>query len=227
MKKSISSIINLFFPKRCLFCTNIAVSGGLCNDCKSKRQKPIHDVILLGNDEELSKGLNKGLSCYSGALYEGYYRKQILKFKFKGKSKKAKEFADFIYDSLSFMLSKDEFDLITFVPMTASGKKKRGYNQSELIAKEVGLLCGLDVEELLVKTKENLPQRQMKSEDRRTNVKDVFDIKIEKENSIKDKRIILIDDIMTTGSTLKECADVLYKMGADRVVAVCTAVSKL
>ena len=109
-------------------------------------------------------------------------------------------------------------DIIIEVPISRERFRERGYNQSAIIARRVskitGIIYGKDV---LIKTKNNLRQSELSIQERKENVKDVYSIKnIE---LIKGKSVILIDDILTTGATLNECAKVLKENGAKEVIA--------
>ena len=100
--------------------------------------------------------------------------------------------------------------------------KKRGYNQSELIARNIARSTGLElVADALTKVKNNIAQSTLNREDRQNNVRDVYGIKnIEK---IKNKRVVLIDDIYTTGSTVNECSRILKNAGANKVAVLVIA----
>ena len=113
-------------------------------------------------------------------------------------------------------------DLLVPVPLHYARLLKRKYNQSGLLAGELGRLTGLSVDyQALQKHKHTRPQVEFSGQERLKNVKGVFSVKhIEK---IKGKRILLIDDVMTTGATLKECALALKKAGAKSVDALTVA----
>ncbi len=108
------------------------------------------------------------------------------------------------------------------VPIHPKKHKERGFNQAEILAKELAKLKGIDLEKkALVKVKNTLPQTTLTSEERAANVKGVFQLK-DKER-IKGKIILLIDDVYTTGSTLRECSLTLLEGGAREVRAVTVA----
>ncbi len=107
------------------------------------------------------------------------------------------------------------FDVITYVPLHKIRQKERGYNQSELLARELSYLLELPLECLLVKTKNNPPQHTTDAKHRSENVKNVY--KVKDEARIENRRILLIDDIITTGNTLGECARMLKLAKAEKV----------
>lgn len=105
-------------------------------------------------------------------------------------------------------------DVIIPVPMTKSSLLKRGFNQSLLIAKEVSIIKGIPLDiDSLQKAKETLPQVGLRAEERVKNLKNVFSLK----GDLRGKRVLLVDDVMTTGATLRECSKTLLKAGAIEV----------
>lgn len=117
-----------------------------------------------------------------------------------------------------------EFDLVTCVPMHKDTLRERGYNQAELLAKECARLLGIEYADLLAKTKKNKTQHSIKAAERAKNVIGVYS-PIDK-NLIKGKRILIIDDIITTGSTLGECARILSKCKCGEICC-CTLCTSL
>ena len=96
------------------------------------------------------------------------------------------------------------------VPLHKSRLRKRGYNQAYEIAKELSKATGRKIDTSLTRNKKTEMQAQLKFKQRAENVRNAFEVKKE----LKNKNILLIDDVMTTGSTLKECAKTLLKSGA-------------
>lgn len=113
-------------------------------------------------------------------------------------------------------LQIDRTFIIIPVPITDKKKRRRGFNQSEEMAKTISEATGIPLlTDALIKTKETLPQMELKRDERLENIKNCF--KIKKEREIKDKMIILLDDVYTTGSTMEECAKTLKQAGAREV----------
>ncbi|MBR1730898.1 MAG: ComF family protein, partial [Ruminococcus sp.] len=111
--------------------------------------------------------------------------------------------------------SETGFDLVTCVPMHEKQLKERGYNQSRLLAENVSNYLEVEYEDLLVKHKENLPQHNLKPNEKRYNVKGVY--KAVNTDKIKGHNILIIDDVITTGYTLGECCKILQKAGAKKI----------
>ena len=112
-------------------------------------------------------------------------------------------------------------DVIIPVPLYSADKRRRGFNQAELIAKEVGRIIGVEVCcDFVVKTRRTSPQKTLTRRERRINLRDAFDV--EKPEIIHQRRVLLIDDVCTTGSTLIEITRLLRRKGAAAVYcAVC------
>ena len=115
-------------------------------------------------------------------------------------------------------------DALVPVPLHPTRKRKRGYNQAELLALEIGKQLGLLVENnWLIRTKNTVPQKLLNGQERRNNLKKAFKLC---RNDVKLKSIIVIDDIYTTGSTMDAVAQVLKNAGIERVYCVCAAIGK-
>ncbi len=138
--------------------------------------------------------------------------------------------AGFMYESLiqqesfAHILEKEK-PIIVPIPLSAKKLRKRGYNQAMLLAKKIGKLLQLEVVDCLVRVKDTKPQFGLKREERQENMRDAFNINKNYESRIgkKERTALLIDDILTTGTTLSEAAQVLKKGGFQKVWGVCLA----
>ena len=161
---------------------------------------------------------------YSSYAYTGFIRKMILDFKFSNKK--------YLYDFLSFKMVKaiKEFDVfkidfILYVPISFHRYLERGYNQSYLIAKQISNKTKIPlVKFCLVKIKNNKRQSELSVSDRMKNIDGVF--KTIFDDIIKDKNILLIDDIYTTGATANECCRILKKAGAKKILLATVAIAQ-
>lgn len=108
-------------------------------------------------------------------------------------------------------LKKDRGEgwIIVPVPLHKKRQNLRGFNQASLLGNLVAQKLGLSFNEVLIRVKNTKPQFSLKSEDRRHNIQGAFELK--KDKKVKDKKILLIDDVWTTGATLKECTKILKK----------------
>ena len=141
------------------------------------------------------------------------------------KFKSEKEYADFLTEgmlrSVLESFSYKDIDLVTFVPMSRKSERKRGFNQSKLLAEKLAKKLFLPCEDTLVKIRETSNQHKLSREMRRENIKDAFALK--NNADIKGKTVLICDDIKTTGSTLLACEKALLNGGAKDVYCVVVA----
>lgn len=108
-----------------------------------------------------------------------------------------------------------KYDIILVVPISKQRKKERGYNQSSLIAREISKLTSIKIEKNVIqKTKNIIPQSKLDKNQRQENIKNAY--RVHNVEKIKNKKILIFDDIYTTGSTVNECAKMLIQKGIDR-----------
>ena len=155
--------------------------------------------------------------------YQGQLKRSIHQYKFYGESSYADIFGKAMADKIKSDYPDVDFDGVCFVPMTDSAIRKRGYNQSELLARVVADKLKLPVIPCLKKTKEAPNQKTLTSKERVKNIKESF--ATAEDADIKDKTLILCDDIKTTGATMKECCDTLLKSGAKDIYCLCLALT--
>lgn len=196
-------ILNLFFPPYCASCGKLG--SFLCPQCKRK---------LIKSTEIIHPFFRKSESYLSGIISAGHFKDPILKeaihkYKYEGVFALVPIFSKMI----AGRIKKEglHFDIIMFVPTTKKRGSKRGYNQSELLAKELAKHFKKPLIHSLSKIKDTKTQVGLTKKEREKNLKSAFAYK---GPSLKDKSILLIDDVATTGSTLNECARVLRKKGA-------------
>lgn len=207
----------MLFPKHCPFCD--AVIPPDCRTCASCAElealEPFYFRTRFSPDF-------LPVACYTPYAYDGQVRSSILAFKFQGR----KDYAGFYAQKMQEVLEQyavPPFDVLTAVPMTRGRKQERGYNQSEEIARKLSDLLQVPYRELLNKFRNNAVQHELPLEERRENVKNVYELKRHEE--IKGKRVLLLDDIMTSGATLGACCKILYEAGAQEVS--CMAVARV
>ena len=121
-----------------------------------------------------------------------------------------------------------QIDVIIPVPIYKQRRRERGFNQAELLAKELGKQLGLPVcTDYLLRIKKTKPQKELNAKERKKNLQQAFSCnKKRKKEAITWKRILLVDDIYTTGSTLDACATVLSLSGAKKVYGICVCIGK-
>ena len=227
----LKDILNFLLPPRCINCGKIVSDeNGLCADCFNEItfiSEPFCKCCGLPFADV--SGVNKNMLCpmcikdnkklfrysRSAIKYETLSKNMILAFKFMDKTENAKVFAKWIQ-----IAGKDIFsagaDVLIPVPLHYKRLVKRRYNQSALLATELGKLSSVPTDfKSLIKHKSTKPQVSYSGKARIKNIKGAFMVKYPE--NIKNKRVVLIDDVQTTGSTLKECAKVLLQAGAKSV----------
>lgn len=205
--------LRVLYPDRCPYCFAPIDSGELnCKECEKEKNGITYFVYARGN-----------FPCISPMPYAGVFANGIKAFKFKNRKQCAYQLAFPMAQAVAKSYAEQEFDVISYVPLHKEKQKERGYNQSQLLAKELGKILNIPVKELLVKTRKNKPQHTLKLKERAKNVQGVY--KVVDASCVKDKKILLVDDIITTGYTLGECAKMLQKAEATSIHCVTFAVA--
>ncbi len=233
------AFINILLPPRCLKCGKVlSLQNGLCAECFNKIVfisephchccgRPFADEMHLksgvrhicGNCLKEKRPLL--VMRRSAFMYDDESKNLILDFKFKDKTFYAETLAN-----MMFAAGKDIWDekpdLLMPVPIYRLRLLKRRYNQAALLARYLALKTEIKADcESLVRSENTIPQVQLSGKARRKNLQKAF--AVAKVNAVKGKKIVLIDDVETTGSTLKECAKVLKKAGAAKIYALTAA----
>ena len=214
MNRIIEYILDLIYPPRCCFCSKIVErdAHGICAACREKLPS-----LKKENGKRMLEG---GFVCCYPLIYGNMVRDSFLRYKFNGAVSYAETFSSILADRLNSI--SPDCDLVTWVPLSRRKKKKRGYDQAELLAKGAAALLGLDCERILYKNKETKTQSRLKDrKERADNVKGAYSLRDKK--LVEGKRILVVDDIVTTGATLSECCRVLKKAGAEAVTAAALA----
>ena len=211
--KLIEELLNLIFPNVCGFCGKIEKSW-LCDDCAKRFEFRINERIYMPLTREFEKELFI-------IPYEDEFRESILSYKFFDKAYMYKTFSKIILKSKKVCGILRRYDIITIVPIHKNRKSKRGYDQSELIAREIAKnIPELKYIKTLKKIVNTKKQSSLSKMARMENVKNVYQIV---NVDIQNKKIILFDDIYTTGSTVNECAKVLKQNGAGEILVLTLA----
>ena len=207
-----SGLLDLLFPPKCAICHRVLRMGksGICEDC----------VGTLAGQEASVKGTFFS-RCVVSLRYEGNVRESVHRFKFGDQSGYATAFGKIMARTIASELS-GQYDLITWIPVSPKRLKERGYDQSMLLALAAALELGDVAVETLKKPKNNEKQSEIAdTKQRKENVKDAYEA-VDPE-LIRGKRILLIDDVITTGSTMEEGARTLLRAGASSVVGAALA----
>ena len=222
-KTSVPKILNFIYPPVCGICGKLS-SDFLCKKCEKileseavfgvdKYKKIERKKENIKNNFNDKKYFDEHLYIF---LYQGIIRRIILKYKFQEESYLYKTFVNFLLKNENFFENIEKYDTIVPVPISRKRLKSRGYNQSELIAKEIAYNSNLILETgCLYKVKNIVEQSKLNKEERLKNIQGVYEL-VNKEKLYK-KKILLVDDIFTTGSTVNECAKVLWNASPRKI----------
>jgi len=209
-------LMDLLFPPRCVLCHGLLgkEETDLCHNCRV--EAPFYP-----------KGKRKIQFLDSFAAvwyYEGTVRASLLRFKFRGARGHARCYGRILAMKL-LEAEPDGFDLITWVPVSRLRKFRRGYDQVELLAKAVGQELGMEPVPVLKKIRHNPQQSRLHSEAaRRANVLGAY--RVENPELVRGRRILLLDDILTTGATASECGKELRLAQAKEVHCAAVAAAR-
>ncbi len=206
-------LLNLLFPPKCVLCEKILQKDetDLCRDCR------VDSPVCPKNNLKFSF-LDSWAAVW---YYEGNIRKSLHRFKFRRAGHYAPAYGRLL--AMKLMTEyPDGFDVLTWVPVSRFRKFTRGYDQVELLAEAVGKELGMEPVGVLRKVRNNRPQSGISgTAKRRANVLGVY--RVDNPEAITGKRVLLLDDIITTGATAGECARVLLTAGAEEVHLGCIA----
>lgn len=212
-----SELLDLLFPPKCPFCGKLLEERRalLCPDCQ--RDLPW---------TQGKAGERKGeffTVCIAPLWYRDKVRDSHHRYKFSGVRAYARPYATLMAQCVADRL-RGSVDLVTWVPISRRRRYKRGYDQARLLAEGLGSQRNVPCQPLLKKVRHTTPQSSLKTEsERRANVLGTYELCPQVQ--VAGKRIVLVDDVMTTGATLSECARVLRTAGAAEVVCVVLAIA--
>ncbi|NLK98517.1 MAG: ComF family protein [Epulopiscium sp.] len=223
-------LLDLIYPPRCIFCTSIIPiqeERGICRVCKDtlpfiegkvcqKCGKPIQDSKERTTCFDCVKNTpvyDKGWAVF---IYEGMVKEAIYRFKYGGHKEYGKYLGKLMADRIRNQISEEGFDVIIPIPIHKNRKRKRGYNQAEELAKAISRELGIPMDvAILTRVKETKPQSGLSIMQRQNNLKKAF--KIADTINLDQMKILLVDDIYTTGTTMNYCAGLLKERGAKKV----------
>lgn len=212
--RAVDYILDWIYPVKCPFCGKLTgrYDVFVCDECEK--------TLPRTNDAASEQKFANIELCVAPLYYEGDVRESIHRYKFGGKCAYGRVYADFIGKTI------DEkgisCDYITWVPLSRKRYRKRGYNQAKVIAEYISRKSGMRKAELLKKIRNNPAQSGTGGrEARKANVSGVY--RAINTKLLKGKTVLIIDDVVTTGATLSECARMLKAAGAEKVYAAALA----
>jgi ComF family protein len=236
LKKFINGLINLIYPARCIVCKRYILDKDkqkfICDLCQSTIKKNIPPFCKYCS-RHIDDGSSICKECkdktfyfdeaFSSCVYEDPLREIIHQFKYNGKDYLGRFLAGLLIEFINtYKLPMKDFDFIIPIPLYPSKLRQREYNQAlilaEYIAKEFKLKL---LKDALYKIRNTPAQAELDSQQRWKNISDCF--RVNPKISLKDKNILLIDDILTTGATTSEAAKTLKSKGARKVTVLVLA----
>ncbi len=221
-----------FFPRRCGICGRvICFDEELCPECSSSLpyiEEPVCLKCGCSKKNCVCRKFSRETeykALIAPFYYEGRVAEGILNLKMNAMPKLANRHGREIANAVRKNYKEIDFDFVTFVPMYKSDLSDRGFNQAELLAKVVSSECGIPFKEILVKKRKTKMQKRQSAKDRFVNMYGAFELK--KGVNVDGARVLLIDDVKTTGSTLTSVSLTLKAYGAKEVYCAVTAVVKL
>lgn len=205
IQEILRGIFEVIFSRdtKCLICSK-EDNIGICEECINKIT-----FCLEKNDTSIG-------------YYKGPLKELIIKFKCKNNFQAGDILVDFLEEKIKTF---NKNYIITYIPLSKESYKNRGFNQCEYISKELGYRCNMKVMNTLKRIKEVKIQKTLNKEEREENLKGVFEVINQK--NISKKNFILLDDVITTGATVREARNVLLNGGANSVSIITIAKSHI
>lgn len=216
------NLLDIFYPLHCGGCRT--AGSILCENCIDTFRSVDEDKtcpvcgrligksLLCGQCMEEKRTFRRG---YFGFYFEGRLRDTIHAFKFSGRRDVGRHLMGLVEGRLRAFA--DTFDCIVPLPVTKKRLLERGFNQSFIIGEEIAKITGKEIHpSVLVKTRKTQDQYTLSKDERKKNVRGVFTVK--SSSAIKGKRVLLVDDLFTTGYTAQEASRTLLKSSAREVI---------
>lgn len=226
-------ILDILFPKKCVGCKKFGEY--VCPTCFSKLSLALFPKCLVCSKPSFDSMTHPRcigiyvIDGYFAALsYKGIVKRLLYQFKY---SPFLADLQTVLGDLLYEQLIQDELfhtilqqqPILVPIPLSKAKLRKRGYNHAEILAKNLGKRLGLPVQNMLERVKETKPQYGLKREERVRNIRGAFGMVHGSSFKVDSKIALLVDDIVTTGSTLREAANVLKRHGFGKVYGVILA----
>ena len=222
MRRVLYWVRSILFPRRCMLCRRFLVKqeASMCHHCRTSAPEY---PFGARKPDPAGKNDRHFLDSFTAVwYYEEDVRRSILRYKFRKAVHLAPKFGALLAMKL-LEQGPEQIDVLTWVPVSTLRRLRRGYDQCELLAKAVGEELGVPQKKALRKIRNNPPQSGLTSVSaRKANVLGAY--KVVKNIDLQGKRVLLLDDIYTTGATMNECARVLLTAGAKEVHGAAIAV---
>ena len=219
-------VFDFIYPARCPVCDDVLPAGmhGICAGCHTYIQyireprcmrcgKPLEeDEEFCGDCRDNRRSFESGRALF---VYDGIMQESMARFKYSGRREYGAVYAEELYRHYGSWVKQTGAGMLVPVPVHPARYRRRGYNQAEIFANELSRLSGIPVDNrLLMRVKNTRPQKELNDKERVHNLNNAFQIM---GDSVKYRRVLLTDDIYTTGTTIDECAGVLKAGGVSNV----------
>ncbi len=212
--KILDLIAHLLYPWKCVFCESVLKDTDICRECEEKLSYTVGDSAM-----QKFPFIDK---CVSPLYYKDKVRASVHRYKFGGCSAYSRRYAALMSDCVENNLDCRSIDVISWIPLSKKRLRQRGYDQARLLAEEIAAKTGLPCRQLLQKVKNNSAQSLTRdAKQRRENVAGVY--ALDDGADVSGLRILLVDDVVTTGATMSVAARILRKAGAKSVFGVTLA----
>lgn len=233
--KEIMNILDIIFPRRCPLCDEvIPPDEKICPECIGKAElvqepvckrcgKPIGNARkeYCGDCDRKKHFFDSGKAVF---VYQGAVQHSLYRFKYANRREYAAFYGKMACIQYARWISRLGVDAIIPVPLHRKRRRERGYNQAELFAKEIGKRTGIPVEtKLLYRCINTRPQKELNDQERKKNLKKAFTIA---QNIVQLRKVLLVDDIYTTGSTVDAAAECLKVSGIQEVYVLCISIGR-
>jgi len=225
-------ILDIIYPVRCPLCGDIAVPKGnkSCPSCKAglpyiqepscmKCSKPLEqeEKEYCGDCERKAYHFDRGYAVWA---YNDTMKRSIANFKYHGRKEYAAFYIEEVAARYSDRIKRMKPDAIVPVPVHRSKYLERGYNQADILARGIGKMAGVPViSDLLLRNKKTMPQKELSDIERLKNLMGAFlwNEAAARRHGRELVRLLLVDDIYTTGSTIEACTNILKSRGVSEV----------
>lgn len=218
LHRGLENVIDIIYPLRCPVCeTPVEQHGQACDDCLGKLKYIVSPFCMICGKQldddtrevcvDCAKNKHSFIRGVAVFAYTKEIKQSMYRFKYDGQRDYAYFYADMLVRLKGRIIASWKPDVIVPVPLHKKRYRKRGYNQAALIAYRLEKYLGVPVDEnLITREKNTLPQKELDDKERAKNIKNAFHVS---SNIVKYKRILLVDDIYTTGATLDACVQAM------------------
>ena len=215
------NIVDWIYPRRCVGCGR--EGAYICGECEGGMRGVLPICPECGNDNRAGWRHKECESAIDRLIvrwrYHGVVKRLIKKIKFESSWGMVEEIGRMWTGELA--TCRGENWVVSSVPMYVKKRKARGFNQAELLGRELAKYIGAEYLELLVRNRETVPMFGLKRKEREANVGGSFEVVLEE--GCLPRKVMLVDDIWTTGSTIRECAKTLRSAGVEEIWGVALA----